>query len=278
MQTGATRIAQENLEGIIMKPKKTGTKEWAEVSKNIIIGCEHDCRYGYCAANAVFYKRLENREDWKKMEINTKQLNKYPRKEEGRIMFPTTHDILPKYIGTILTYLRKWLEEGNEFLIVTKPHLECVKRMCESLEDYKEQIVFRFTITSLDNETLKFWERNAPLFEERFESLKYAFEKGYQTSVSCEPYLDDTIQLLVEKLLPYITDTIWIGKMNQIRRRVDWSGVKRNEQDKWIGVFRKIYSKNYVVDLYEYFQYEPKVKWKDSLKRILGLPEEEGVA
>ena len=32
--------------------KKTGTREWAEVNVNIILGCEHRCRYCYAAEGA----------------------------------------------------------------------------------------------------------------------------------------------------------------------------------------------------------------------------------
>ncbi len=63
---------------------------------------------------------------------------------------------------------------------------------------------------------LKFWEPNAPSFEERLRSLKYAYDKGYKTSISIEPFLDKDPYVLVEKLMPFTSKSIWIGKMNYV--------------------------------------------------------------
>jgi len=47
--------------------------------------------------------------------------------------------------------------------------------------------------------------------------LQLAFYKGYKTSVSLEPFLDkDPIPLII-KVAPYITDTIWVGKLNYMK-------------------------------------------------------------
>ena len=135
-------------------------------------------------------------------------------------MFPTSHDISPLNINECVEVLKGMLEVGNDVLIVSKPHRECIEVLCEELEQYKSQIVFRFSVGSLDSKILKLWEPGAPSFEERFGCLKYAFEKGFVTSVSMEPILDtseDNIVKLVETLLPYVNDSIWLGKMNRLR-------------------------------------------------------------
>ena len=100
---------------------KTGTKEWAEVNKNFVIGCKHACRYCYARAMAERFKRVKDVEEWKKTHINSKKLFEKPRKVKGRIMFPTTHDILPEYLFQTVEYLNDWLAVGNEILIVSKP-------------------------------------------------------------------------------------------------------------------------------------------------------------
>ena len=192
-------------------------------------------------------------------------------------MFPTQHDILPSNIKTILIYLKKWLEVGNSFLIVSKPHFECIKQICDELDEYKSQIVFRFTIGSPNNNVLKFWEESAPDYNERLKSLNYAFKNGYSTSVSCEPILDEDISLMVEELLPYISDTIWLGKMNFIRPRVDTSNWSIDDW-KYMDKIDVVNRDDFIQDLYEEFKDNPKVKWKESIKKVLGLPDEEGVA
>ncbi|KKK65407.1 hypothetical protein LCGC14_2974430, partial [marine sediment metagenome] len=79
-----------------------------------------------------------------------------------------------------------------------------------SFYEKRDLIQFRFTITSIDNNLLSFWEPNAPLFEERLESLIHSFEKGYKTSISVEPFLDLDPFLLIDELAPFVTESIWI--------------------------------------------------------------------
>lgn len=255
---------------------KFGTKEWAHINKNICIGCKHDCRYCYARFNEVVrYKRLPNVEAWKNPVLNEDKFNEKPRLYSGkRIMFPTQHDITPENMDKCITYLQRWLELGNSFLIVSKPHMNVTMEMCAHLQRFKDKIVFRFTIGSLNDDVLRFWEPGAPLYNERLNALGYAFSSGFETSVSCEPVLDEDIALLVRELLPFISDTIWIGKMNFIKQRVDMRGW--GEREKYY--LRKVEAVNkdeFIRDLYDEFKDNEQVRWKESIKKVLGLPDEE---
>ncbi len=106
---------------------------------------------------------------------------------------------------------------------------EELERICKEFLSKKRNILFRFTIGSSNSETLKFWEPNAPTFEERLNSLKYAYQLGFKTSVSCEPILDTNTQVLVEKILPFVTDAVWVGKPNFLIRRIKMNGIMDNE-------------------------------------------------
>jgi len=193
-----------------------GTKEWADSNVNCYMGCGNNCVYCYAKKMAVRFNR-KTEDTWKIMIPNQKTINKGYNKRKGRIMFPTSHDITSESLEGCLIILRKLFKAGNSVLITTKPKYECVKIICKKFYIYKDLIQFRFTITSKDNSILKFWEPNAPLFEERLKSLKYAFNKGYKTSISIEPFLDVNPYVLVDILLPYTTESIWIGKMNYIK-------------------------------------------------------------
>lgn len=254
--------------------RKTGTREWAEVNKNIFQhGCKHNCRYCFARANALRFGRIKNPSEWKNMDLDWNRINEIPKFYSGRIMFPSAHDILPEYIEETIGYLAGWLKCDNEILIVSKPHIECITAICDRLASFKGKIVFRFTIGSSSDEILKFWEPGAPSFQERFNSLIYAFEHGFKTSVSCEPFLDDNIIGLVEALLPYINDTIWIGKMNHIRERVDTRGWTENDW-KFLKLVENSQTDENIRQIYEHFKNNPKIKWKDSVKKVMHLPEE----
>jgi len=193
-----------------------GTKEWADSNVNIFNGCSNNCRYCYAKMMAIRFKRKTN-ETWKIMEPNREKIEKGYRKRKGRVMFPSSHDITKEILDDCIFVLRKLLNAENEVLITSKPRFLCIKRICEKFQDKKHLIQFRFTITSSNEKKLKFWEPGAPSFKERFKSLKYAFNKKFRTSISIEPFLDKNPYRLVDLLLPYSKESIWIGKMNYIK-------------------------------------------------------------
>jgi DNA repair photolyase len=245
----------------------SGTKEWANHNVNICKGCSHNCRYCFARSMAVRFNR-KTVENWHIDEIEQEKVTKPYRKLEGTIMFPTSHDITPAILEQCFTVLEKMLKAGNEVLVVGKPHLECIKRLCQRLIDYSEQILFRFTIGAQNEALLKFWEPGAPSYGERLNSLKYAFDNGFQTSISIEPMLDsENIELLVKDLQPFVTNAIWIGKMNQIRVRVAVDGpdtdqaIKRIEEGQIDERIRQIYAT---------LKDHPHIKWKDSVKAVIG--------
>jgi len=203
-----------------------GTKEWADSNVNCYFGCSNDCRYCYAKKMAIRFKR-KTEETWKQMDPNQKAIEKGYSKRKGRIMFPTSHDITMESLNGCLKVLKKLLDADNEILITTKPKLNCTKIICNSFFMKKDLIQFRFTITSISNVLLSFWEPNAPTFEERFNSLKHAYNKGYKTSISIEPFLDENPFILVDKLISYVTESIWIGKMNYIfAKNVNFNEIK----------------------------------------------------
>lgn len=196
-----------------------GVKEWASSSVNCYYGCSNNCRYCYAKKMAIRFGR-KTAENWEEMELNEKAVNKGYRKREGRIMFPTSHDITIESYLYCITQLKKMLKAGNEVLITTKPDPICIFKLLEDIHEYKGQVQFRFTITSFYDKKLKFWEENAPSFQERIVSLKLAYRSGYKTSISIEPFLDEDPIPLILKLSPYVSESIWLGKMNYITTNI----------------------------------------------------------
>jgi len=243
----------------------SGTKEWADTNVNCYFGCSNDCRYCYAKKMAIRFKR-KTENNWKIMIPNEKVITKNFKKRQGRIMFPSSHDITPKSLDNCIIVLKRLLKAGNEVLITTKPNYSCIKKICDSITDYISLIQFRFTITSLNNELLKFWEPNAPSYEERFESLKYAYHAGFKTSVSIEPFLDKNPIPLIRQLSPYVSESIWLGKMNYIRRNSF-----RGKDKKYYDLIRENYGiENINLLLNEIEQItDCRINLKDSIKILL---------
>lgn len=246
-----------------------GTREWAAHNVNCVTGCSHNCRYCYAREMAVRFGR-STVAGWPEMAVRAKEVQAPRRKLEGRVMFPTAHDITPAVLAPCRAVLANLLEAGNEVLIVTKPHLDVVVDLCASLRPHRDRVTWRFTIGATRDGVLSFWEPGAPRFSERLRALRHAFDAGYQTSVSSEPLLDwFEVELFGAMILPYVTDAWWIGLMNQIERRVIADTPREREV---VEALARAQSEAGVRALFSRLKDEPKVKWKESIKKIVGLP------
>jgi DNA repair photolyase len=248
----------------------TGTQEWAASNVNIQDGCEHDCRYCYAKTMAIRFKRA-TATSWARPRIRQHDLDRGFTKRAGRIMFPTAHDITPRNLNDCLAVLRRMLVAGNDLLIVSKPRQACIVRLCDALAPYRSQIVFRFSIGSIDDAVLSYWEPGAPPFAERLASLKTAHLKDYQTSVSGEPMLDDDPDALIAAVHPYVTDSIWLGKINRLRNILplncprDLDAMHRGE------TLMATQTDAAIRALYHRHRHDSVIKWKDSIKTVVGL-------
>ena len=247
--------------------KKSGTKQWSDKSINFINGCPHDCLYCYMKCQKIRFNGIST-EDWKTEVVREKDLMKKIPKHKSMVMFPSSHDITPDHISESIIMLRNILKSGNSVLVVSKPHYECISKLCEVFTDYKDKILFRFTIGSSDSQVLKFWEPNGTTFEERLECLKLSYQKGYQTSISMEPLLDKNIDGLIDKVSPYVTETIWIGKPNHLLYRVKMNGHKDTETiNRCNELLGWINDPVFIKELYLKYKDNPMIRWKESIQK-----------
>jgi len=254
-----------------MNSQKTvfGTKEWSVASVNCVNGCSHNCRYCYARYNATTRFHRMPSGQWQVMHVRQQDVRKKWKLYPGTVMFPTTHDITPEVLEPCLTVLTNLLEVGNSVLLVSKPHVECISRLCEECTAFRRQLQFRFTIGADDDQLLAYWEPAAPDYNERMEALKLAYQQGFRTSVSIEPMLDgENIARHVSNLSPFVTDSIWIGKLNNIKSRVraetpeDQAAIQRVEDGQ---------TDNRIFQIYDSLKDKPLIKWKDSIKKVVGI-------
>lgn len=218
---------------------------------------------------AIRFKQV-TASQWPLERIRSKDVLKLHKKYDGQVMFPSSHDITPNNLDACLTAMKNLLVTGNRVLVVSKPHLECIKAICEILKPYKRQILFRFTIGACDDRILSFWETNAPGYDERKQCLIYAYQLGFQTSVSVEPMLDSwNIDTLIGELLPYVTNAIWIGTMNNLGRFGKGSDMVLQQA---IEKIKRGQTDIIIKSIYQRHKNNPLVKWKKEIKKIVGIP------
>ena len=251
------------------RPSVSGTQEWSTHTVNCCDGCSHDCVYCFARYNRIHRMHQLAPGTWPDEKVRLAEVEKGRGFRPGTVMFPSTHDITPKNIGACEKVLTNLLGAGNQVLIVSKPHLECTKRLCRALAEFRKQILLRFTIGVMDESLRDFWEPGAPTFGERLACLEHAVEAGYGTSVSMEPLLEPWhVQELVAKVRPYVTHSIWLGTLNMVGARTKWKYPEGHPQ---IDRLRDWQSDERIREIYELFRNDPVIRYKDSYKQILGL-------
>ena len=248
----------------------SGTREWAVAEINCNVGCPHDCRYCYARAAALSTGLIDSASDWTRPRVIDAEVECSRPLYGGQVMFPTAHDIVEDNLEEALQVVSRLLEAGNNVLIVSKPSLVCIEQICDRFSGLRNQILFRFTITSRSSDILRLWEPGAPGYKERLECLRLALERGFQTSVSIEPMLDLTdVRGMIDQLEPYVSHSIWIGKLNRIEERV------RIDSPEMVAEVRRIRNEQQdrsIIDLYEALKERPLIRWKESIKLVVGLP------
>lgn len=261
---------------------KFGTREWANENFNTHYACTHGCRYCY-AWNEAYQRKRSYWQNWgKKMTLRDYWDKSWmTRKENYIIMYPTTHDITPEIMDKAFIAIQNMLDANIDVLLVSKPHIEVMTALVDKFSDYVKnspKILPRFSISTNDNELLSFWETGAPRFEERIDCLKLLFNKGFETSVSMEPFFPaknlnglDQISVfkqLVKELLKYVRDTLWIGMMNHIPKLICRGRDLKIDEKRSLEHLLLFYKCDNIYDLIQQFYNNPKIRWKESIKKL----------
>jgi hypothetical protein len=77
------------------------------------------------------------------------------------------------------------------------------------------------------------------------------------------------IEALVNELMPFVNDAIWIGKMGHLDQLKRTAGYQLAERIAEIEHFQR---DEMIWAIYNRYKVNPKIKWKNSIKRIVGLP------
>jgi len=236
----------------------------------VLKGCKHGCRYCYAFQMARRFGRVFDRDEWTRPEVRWTAVDKGYGKRKGRVMFPTSHDLfLPReFLEPCMVVLRKLLAAGNSVLVTTKPDPAVIREICGDpvVKNWKENVQFRFTITSLNERTAGIWEPGAPPPAARINALRHAFNEGFKTSVSIEPLLDHDPLGVVRAVEPWITESIWLGKMNHLQR--SYPGVPPEELER----VRELCSREFwtgPLGAVNALDGHPLVRWKDSVRKWL---------
>ncbi len=277
LRTNYTALEKEKL----LKKLKMGTKEWAGRNVNCVKGCGIGCIYCYAKAMAKHYRGYTD-DSWRAMQTNDHAVKKGYGKSKRKssapwdIMFPTTHNIFIEepYFSACIKVLKKCLNAKNTVLITIKPNLAVVKKLCTIFKKFKNTIGFRFTIGSVNSDILRVFEPFGSSFEERIESLKYATNNGFSTTVSAEPLLDRKPYDLIKNLVPYLSaldyerdvGTIWIGLL---KKQYIPQALRTGQIKKYLDNIKSALKFDHIFSYYRELYSNKRIKWKESVLKLM---------
>ena len=82
--------------------------------------------------------------------------------------------------------------------------------------------------------------------------------------------LDDNIQDVVEQVMPYVTETVWIGKPNMLKSRLSMNGHNDEETMAKADDLLQSLSDQFIWYLYGKYKGGPKIRWKESIRKVIG--------
>ena len=238
-------------------------------SRNIVVGCVHNCVYCYARAAALENNVIHSADEWARERVVTEKLNEAQSLSPGVLYrFPTHHDITPALLQPSLLYIDKLLRAGNAVEVCSKPHLECIRAICETFQAFTDKLRFCFTIGSTNAATCAWLEPGAPTPEERIEALKLASRCGFKTSVSIEPMLEDEVGTseVIRRVYPYVTEEISIGRMWSLGKRISLLGRDREEVLRY---FQFVNADKTIKAVYERFNGDSKIVWEKTVTDLV---------
>ena len=155
--------------------------------------------------------------------------------------------------------------------MVSKPHLECIEKICDAF--MRLSGVKFYSDSQSVHVTMEFYHFGnrmpRPMMNAEIVWLML-IRQAFKTSVSVEPMLDSAnIDMLIEDLMPYVSDSIWIGTMNHTGRfGKNANPVLRQAIEK----IRRGQTNSIIKAIYQRHKNNPMIKWKAEIKKIVGIP------
>ena len=77
---------------------------------------------------------------------------------------------------------------------------------------------------------------------------------------------------IVSRIWDYsLWDAIWVGKPNQLMPRLRMNGITDSESVNKAEKLIASLSDEWILELYDFYKDNPKVKWKESIKRVVNI-------
>jgi hypothetical protein len=83
--------------------------------------------------------------------------------------------------------------------------------------------------------------------------------------------LDGDPDALIAAVRPFLTDSIWLGKINRLRQILPLNCPRNAEAVRRGEDLMALQSDQAIRALYARYRHDPLIEWKDSIKAVVGL-------
>jgi len=83
--------------------------------------------------------------------------------------------------------------------------------------------------------------------------------------------LDDRIEKVISDVRPYVTDSIWIGQANRLRQIIAMNCPDDPDANTKAEELLEFQDSSRIENLYLKYRSDRQIRWKDSIKKRLGL-------
>jgi len=196
-------------------------REYSGLAANLYRGCGHGCKY--CYAPAATHRSLEEFHDPAPREKLLERLRKEAHKFAGHgavLLCFTCDPYQPIEENHVITRraIEILHEAGVPVTILTKGG----RRAERDFDLLGPEDSIGATLTFVKDHDSLAWEPGAALPGERIAMLKHAKGHGLRTWVSIEPVIDPEQSLRSIEMSAEFVDEFKIGKLNYLRRDIDW--------------------------------------------------------
>ena len=84
--------------------------------------------------------------------------------------------------------------------------------------------------------------------------------------------LDERVDKVVMAVKSHVTNTVWLGRVNMLSNAITMNcprdkNAKQMAQGLW-----DLHTDKWIWDLYDKYKADSFIRWKDSIKKVVGLP------
>lgn len=190
-------------------------------------------------------------------------------------------DITLETINSLITRVERLIADNEPIVILSKGHLLTMRKLIQLIDKakYNDMAKIYYLFEGYDINQLRFFEKNAVNFTERFASMLESYKLKIRTSVIIDPIITIDVFKLIKMVWQWVTDEIHLGIKDPKDFYIPLEPIEQKEKT-YLEEIEKIRTPQFLNQLYvDIRRLEEKcgickIIWKDSIRSIIQINQE----